>query len=50
MNGEYEKASLEFLDINMSGNKVLRGLTERRKEERLLFLYGWEKLKNDKSK
>ena len=43
--GEYAKAAHEFLDINMSGNKVLKGLTERRKQERILFIYGWERVK-----
>jgi len=50
INREFQDASVEFLNINMSGNKILAGLTERRRQEKLLFLYGWEKLKNDKSK
>jgi lysozyme len=36
--GEYEAAAEQFLQWNKAGGKVLKGLDNRRKDERALYL------------
>jgi lysozyme len=36
--GEFESAAEEFLKWNKAGGKELKGLTNRRKDERALYL------------
>jgi lysozyme len=43
---EYDEAANEILNINKSGDKILPELVKRRKQERIIFLKGWEGLED----